>query len=56
MDRPGNTADGGLEIGQRELRGVQRFSHEAMATVYEVRAVHPDPQYAACGGAAGGNT
>ena len=30
-----------------DLRGVRRFSHEAMATVYEVYAVHDDRQYAA---------
>ena len=30
-----------------DLRDVHRFSHEAMATVYEVYAVHPDEQYAA---------
>ncbi len=40
--------DGGLGIeGPRELRDVRRFSHEAMATVFEVHGVHPDPQYAA---------
>ena len=27
--------------------GVQRFSHEAMATVFEVHATHPDARYAA---------
>ena len=31
----------------RELRAVRRFSHDAMATVYEVHAVHPDERYAA---------
>src|SRR5687768_7074649 len=31
----------------RELRAVRRFSHDAMATVYEVHAVHPDDRYAA---------
>jgi thiamine biosynthesis lipoprotein len=31
----------------RELAGVRRFSHEAMATVFEVYAVHPDGAYAA---------
>lgn len=36
----------GIE-GPRELRDVRRFSHEAMATVFEVYAVHPDEQYAA---------
>lgn len=40
--------DGGLGIeGPRELRDVRRFSHEAMATVYEVYALHPDEKYAA---------
>jgi thiamine biosynthesis lipoprotein len=36
----------GIE-GLREPRGVRRFSHEAMATVFEVHAVHPDARYAA---------
>jgi len=41
-------ADGGLGIqGLRELPGVRRFSHEAMATVFEVYALHPDERYAA---------
>jgi FAD:protein FMN transferase len=31
----------------RELGDVRRFSHEAMATVFEVYAVHPDGAYAA---------
>ena len=31
----------------REPRGVRRFSHEAMATVFEVHGVHPDARYAA---------
>lgn len=40
--------DGGLGIEKpRELRDVRRFSHEAMATVFEVYAVHPDERYAA---------
>jgi thiamine biosynthesis lipoprotein len=30
-----------------ELGGVRRFSHEAMATVFEVYALHPDGRYAA---------
>ena len=48
MDRPGSHADGGLEIeGRRGLRGVRRFSHEAMATMFEVHVVHPDARYAA---------
>ncbi len=41
-------ADGGLGIERpRELRDVRRFGHEAMATVYEVYALHPDGRYAA---------
>jgi FAD:protein FMN transferase len=40
--------DGALGIeGPRELRDVRRFSHEAMATVFEVYAVHSDQRYAA---------
>jgi thiamine biosynthesis lipoprotein len=40
--------DGGLGIeGPRGLHDVRRFSHEAMATVFEVYAVHPDERYAA---------
>jgi thiamine biosynthesis lipoprotein len=40
--------DGGLGIeGPRHLHEVRRFSHEAMASVFEVYAVHPDDQYAA---------
>jgi FAD:protein FMN transferase len=31
----------------RELGGMRRFSHEAMATVFEVYALHPDGRYAA---------
>ena len=31
----------------READDVRRFSHEAMATVYEVNVSHPDHQYAA---------
>ncbi len=38
----------GLEIGRpRTPAGVRRFSHEAMATVFEVYAVHPDERYVA---------
>ena len=37
-----------LEIeGPGELRDVRRFSHEAMATVFEVHGLHADPRYAA---------
>ena len=40
--------DGMLELGgPRGGRDVQRFTHEAMATVFEVHAVHPDARYAA---------
>lgn len=46
--RRGAGVDGGLGIeGPRDLRDVRRFSHEAMATVFEVYAAHPDEQYAA---------
>jgi thiamine biosynthesis lipoprotein len=46
--RGGAGADGGLGIeGPRELRDVRRFSHEAMATVFEVHGVHADAGYAA---------
>jgi FAD:protein FMN transferase len=46
--RGGADVDGGLGIeGPRELRDVRRFSHEAMATVFEVYAVHSNEQYAA---------
>lgn len=33
--------------GPQAPAGARRFSHEAMATVYEVHAVHPDARYAA---------
>ena len=40
--------DATLELGgPRNLRDVRRFTHEAMATVFEVHAVHPDARYAA---------
>ncbi len=40
--------DGGIGIAEpRELGDLRRFSHEAMNTVFEVCAVHADPQYAA---------
>ncbi len=39
--------DGGLDIaGQRELRELRRFSHEAMATVFGVLGAHADARYA----------
>ena len=48
MRAGGPDFDGGLGIaGPRELVDVRRFSHEAMATVFEVYAVHPDERYAA---------
>jgi FAD:protein FMN transferase len=48
MPGGGAEIDGGVGIEQpRDLRDVRRFSHEAMATVYEVYAVHADRQYAA---------
>lgn len=48
MRADGPDVDGGLGIeGPRQLRDVRRFSHEAMATVFEVFAVHPDGGYAA---------
>jgi FAD:protein FMN transferase len=43
--RVGADADGG--VGIEAPRDVRRFSHEAMATVFEVHAVHPDEQYGA---------
>ncbi len=46
--RPRVQPDGGLAIESRGgLGGVRRFSHEAMATVFEVFVVHDDGQYAA---------
>ena len=44
--RVGTEGGPGID-GPRELRHVSRFSHEAMATVFEVYAVHPDERYAA---------
>jgi thiamine biosynthesis lipoprotein len=45
--------DGGLGIERpRDLADVRRFSHEAMATVFEVYTVHPDERYAAQAAAA----
>jgi thiamine biosynthesis lipoprotein len=44
----GPDVDGGLGIeGPRELRQVRRFSHEAMATVFEIYTAHADAGYAA---------
>ena len=46
--RDGTGVLGALEIDDpRELRDVRRFSHEAMATVFEVHGVHADRRYAA---------
>ncbi|MEO6236307.1 MAG: FAD:protein FMN transferase [Vicinamibacterales bacterium] len=48
MSGGGAEIDGGVGIEQpHDLRDVRRFSHEAMATVYEVYAMHADRQYAA---------
>jgi thiamine biosynthesis lipoprotein len=48
MRAGGPDLDGGLGIaGPRELGDVRRFSHEAMATVFEVYAMHRDERYAA---------
>jgi thiamine biosynthesis lipoprotein len=45
---PEAASDGGLGIAApRGLRDVRRFSHEAMATVFEVHGVHADARYAA---------
>jgi FAD:protein FMN transferase len=46
--RGGAEIDGGVGIERpRDLRDVRRFSHEAMATVYEIYTVHADARYAA---------
>jgi thiamine biosynthesis lipoprotein len=37
----------GVRLAPHDLGGVRRFSHEAMATLYEVYAVHDDAHYAA---------
>jgi thiamine biosynthesis lipoprotein len=36
----------GAAVAFAEATGVHRFSHEAMATVFEVHCAHPDPRYA----------
>jgi thiamine biosynthesis lipoprotein len=36
----------GAAVAPAEAPGVHRFSHEAMATVFEVRCAHPDARYA----------
>ena len=35
----------GVDSESRRIEGLRRFSHEAMNTVYEVYAVHPDSTY-----------
>ena len=48
--RPRRDPDVGIGLaleGPRGAAGVRRFSHEAMATVFEVYAAHPDGLYAA---------
>jgi len=48
MTKKNVEVDGGVQFAQpHDLRDVCRFSHEAMATVYEVYAVHADRRYAA---------
>jgi FAD:protein FMN transferase len=37
----------GVRLGVESKRGMRRFSHEAMATVFEVHVEHHDPEYAA---------
>ena len=42
------SVDGGVEIGCAATHGrIHRVSHEAMATIFEVHADHPDERYAA---------
>jgi FAD:protein FMN transferase len=43
----GAGAGGGPRIDGAPLDGLLRFSHDAMATVFEVHAAHPDARYAA---------
>jgi thiamine biosynthesis lipoprotein len=47
VPRPHAQADPDAGLGIEGLREVRRFSHEAMATVFEVHALHGDDQYAA---------
>ena len=48
MRDDGPDVDGGLGLeGPRAIADVRRYSHEAMNTVFEVFAVHPDKLYAA---------
>jgi len=46
MTRDGTDSGLGIE-GQAHRPDVRRFTHEAMATVFEVHAAHPDALYAA---------
>ena len=39
--------DGGVGIEGPRASDARRYSHEAMHTVFEVYAAHPDEQYAA---------
>ncbi len=40
--------DGGLDLAPSGgVSGIRRFSHEAMATIFEVHVAHPDAAYAA---------
>ena len=47
VHRPRAAGDVDVGLGIEGPRDVRRFSHEAMATVFEVFAVHPDARYAA---------
>ncbi len=48
MRGDGPDIDGGLGVERPRERGhLRRYSHEAMATVFEVHAEHPDERYAA---------
>jgi len=48
MNRPAGPHPA-LHIDARERSTIHRFSHDAMATVFEVHVVHPDARYAAQG-------
>lgn len=51
FDMPRNAGnrviDGGLAVEAKPLPDIRRFSHEAMATIFEVLVVHGDERYAA---------
>lgn len=48
MARPDPPPDGGLGVEvPGASTGLRRFSHEAMATIFEVHTPHPDERYAA---------